>query len=296
MPWVKRNLYFLISCVLALALLIGAGWYCYTGWQNNSDNLDKLTQAINELTQINNKQPGAGDGEKVDNIKTARDEAGEAQKRAQELGKFLAAIPPIPNTNKIEDQALASSVREMIRQLRLAAVSKNVGLPPDYAFSFSAQREKATYAGPSLIPLSKQLGEVSAICDVLFQSRILSLESLQRERTVDDANAAQTDYLDTTSVTNNGTVITPYQITFHCFTPELANVLAGFANRPYGMVVTSLVIAPEDMTPDANTTPPPGTVPGMASTSGGLPLIVDERKLKVTMLLEIIKMNPGQGR
>ncbi len=75
--------------------------------------------------------------------------------------------------------------------------------------------------------------QLKVICDTLFSNRVTSLESVQREHTSDDASAVQAaDYLDSISVTNNNTIITPYQVTFVCFSTELAGVLASFANQP----------------------------------------------------------------
>ncbi len=45
-----------------------------------------------------------------------------------------------------------------------------------YSFSFAAQRERLAYAAGSLEPLSVQLGEVKAICEVLFQAKVNSLD------------------------------------------------------------------------------------------------------------------------
>jgi hypothetical protein len=42
------------------------------------------------------------------------------------------------------------------------------------------------------------------------------------------------------SATNELSIITPYEVTFRCFTPELANVLAGFARSPYGLLVKAI--------------------------------------------------------
>ena len=40
MSWIKRNLFFLVGGVVAAALLGLAGWYCYSKWQLNNENLE----------------------------------------------------------------------------------------------------------------------------------------------------------------------------------------------------------------------------------------------------------------
>ena len=68
-------------------------------------------------------------------------------------------------------------------------------------------------------------------------------EGIRRERvpgSSDDVAGTPTDYLDLASTTNELAIITPYEVTFRCFTPELAGVLAGFARSPYGLLVKAI--------------------------------------------------------
>lgn len=39
MDWIKRNLYFLVGSLVAVALMGLAGWYLYSKWQLNNDIL-----------------------------------------------------------------------------------------------------------------------------------------------------------------------------------------------------------------------------------------------------------------
>src|SRR5204862_6259930 len=104
-----------------------------------------------------------------------------------------------------------------------------------------------SFAAGSLVPLSVQLGEVKTICDVLFQAKVNSLDSLRRESiSADDANSTQgqTDYISRHSVTNELAVLSPYEITFRGFSSELAAVLAGFASSPRGLIVKTINVEP----------------------------------------------------
>src|SRR5207253_2234242 len=86
-----------------------------------------------------------------------------------------------------------------------------------------------------------QLGEIKAICEVLCQAKINSLDNIRRERvSTDDATGPQSEYLAERSTTNALAVISPYELTFRCFSPELASVLAGFASSPLGLLVKSI--------------------------------------------------------
>src|SRR5215469_15895141 len=193
MSWAKRNLYFLISCIVAVVLLGAAGWYCYSEWQGNNESWDALNQAYVQLKQISD-EPITPNQE---NVRAARDQVKQIQALNGSLRQYLSPIQPIPNTGKIDDRALASAIRDTIRQLRVDA-GPNITLPPDYAFSFSAQRDKTAYVPQSWGQLAQQLGEVKTICNILFSNRINSLDGIQRERTADDLNAVsqQPDYVD----------------------------------------------------------------------------------------------------
>jgi len=54
---------------------------------------------------------------------------------------------------------------------------------------------------------------------------------------VNDKSGPATDYLELPGLTNELAVSVPYEVTFRCFTPELAGVLTGFANSEYGLIV-----------------------------------------------------------
>ena len=298
MSWAKRNLYFLVSAIVAVVLLGAAGWYCYSSWQSNSARGEELKAAYDQLKQITGKSPGAGN-ETVTNIDAAKEQTTQVKARVAEMEKFFTPIAGIPNTNHFEDRALAFAVHETIARMRSAAQSRGVALPlgaPEFAFSFTLQAGKVIYEANSGDMLSKQLGEVKFICDTLFSARITALDAVQRERTSDDANPANSglganDYTDSASLTNGNVVITPYQVTFECFTTELASVLSSFANQQHSVVVKTVNIQPVDTM--MMTDPTAGLPPNLR---GGVPTVIDEKKLKVILLLDIVKIVPTPGR
>ena len=92
-----------------------------------------------------------------------------------------------------------------------------------------------------------QLGEVKAICDILNHAKgqFLGWHPARADSwSPDDAAGPATDYLGAASTTNELAIITPYEISFRGFTPELAGVLAGFAQSPYGLVVKPSMLNP----------------------------------------------------
>src|SRR5207245_362595 len=112
----------------------------------------------------------------------------------------------------------------------------------------------------ALNPLSAQLGEVKAICDVLFQAKVNTLDYIHRERITPEDSSGATDYLNQKSVTNELAVLTPYEVKFRCFTPELGAALSGFAASPYGLLVKTINV---ELAPAVEAAPenPPAAVP-----------------------------------
>ncbi|MGC3959311.1 MAG: Amuc_1100 family pilus-like protein [Verrucomicrobiota bacterium] len=247
MDWIKRNLIFVIGGVVTLLLMGLAGWYCYSGWTNNAQQKDEIAKAYEELNTLYSAKPSPGDGRKVDNIKLAKEQQKEAEEFLQALGRYLQEIPAIPALSNVSGPRFSAALQETITQLQREATNSSVIIPPGYKFSFGKQATLVTFAPGSLDPLAVQLGEVRAICDVLNQAKVNSLDGIRRERVPgnpDDLSGTAADYLDLASTTNELAVISPYEITFHCFTPELAAVLAGFAQSPYGLMVKAINVEP----------------------------------------------------
>jgi hypothetical protein len=240
MEWIKRNLYFLVGGGVALALMGMAGWFLYSKWRLNTETWDRLNQDYSELSTLNNEKPHPGAG-KVDNIKLAKEQEAALKDLITKIKARFEPIPPIPAVTNIADRDFSAALNRELAQMQKDATNSSVVIPPKYSFSFEVQRPKLTFAAGSLYPLSVQLGEVRAICDILFKAKVNSLDNIRRERVgTDDASGQLTDYLDKKSVTNELAVISPYEVTFRCFTPELGAVIGGFANASSGLVIKGI--------------------------------------------------------
>ena len=253
MDWIKRNMVFVIGAVIALSLLGAAGWYCWSGWSANSAQREEIEKQYADLKGLTERKPHPGDGKKVDNIKLAQ----EQQKEVQEfLGKFTARLQPIPSLppgTNLTASEFSAALQQTIVELQREATNNSVILPPRYRFSFEAQAGRVTFASGTLVPLAAQLGEIKVICGVLNAAKVNTLDGIRRLRVgEDDKSGPATDYLDQTSVTNELAISAPYEVTFRCFTPELATVLAGFANTPYGLIVKAVNVEPAAVTVTAD--------------------------------------------
>jgi hypothetical protein len=304
MAWIKRNLFFVIGGILALGLLGAAGFYNYKGWSHNSATFARLNEIYGMLRDLTKQDvahhkflPG---NDKVDNIKAAKEQEAELQEWIQQAASYFKPIAPIPNTgtNTVSSEAFAAALRRTIDQLQHEADVASVTLPPKYNFAFEAQRSLVKFAPGSLGALAAQFGEVKTIAEILFAARVNSLDGIQRVRvSEDDANGPQADYFDDHSVTNNLAVLTPYQITFRSFSPEIAQVLAGFASSPHEFIVKSISVQPAGAlaatSPEAAVpSPSPAPVPAVTPGRGGLQTVLNEQLLRVTLVVEVVKLLP----
>lgn len=324
MDWVKRNLFFVISGVVALLLLGGAGFYIWKGWDRNATAYNSLTEVVGTLKGLTEQKPSPGNA-KVNNTQMAKDQDKEVRSWNEKAIRSFAAIDSIPardGTNSVSAAAFSSALQKTVDQLRREAEAAGVILPPKCDFSFTAEKDRLTFSAGGLDMLAAQLGEVSAITRVLFAARVNAIDGIQRVRASDDdLTGPVTDYIDQRPVTNDLAVITPWVITFRCFTPELAGALSGFATSTNAFVVKALNVQPASMAgmpggvvpmmggempqPMPGRTiggegyvgyfQPPPPQPGIAPPTagkGGLQTVLKEQLLRVTMEVNIVKLAP----
>ncbi len=262
MGWIKRNLFFVIGGGIALVLLGGAGFYIYQGWSRNAQAQDSLTTIYGTLKQLADQKPGPG----TNNTEIARDQQKQVFNWMSSAGSYFQPVAPIP-PSPVTSESFAAALRRTVAQLNKEAESAGVPLPPQYYFSFDAQRPLMVFASGSLDPLAVQLGEVRLISEILFSARVNSLDGIQRVRVSDDdANGPQADYTDLPAVTNDFAIITPYVVTFRSFTPEIARVICAFASSSNEFIIHSINVEPASQGAGTEAV---GVYPGMPGQNPG---------------------------
>lgn len=295
MAWIKRNLLFTIGGIIALLLLGAAGYYNFRSWSDNHAQMLALQEAYNNLANYYNQNPSPGN-DQINNIEAARKQEQQLRQWISQAETHFKSVPPIPNPpdGNVTTEGFAGSLRQTIRDMQLEATNANVGLPPDYSFSFAAERNLVMFAPNSLNPLASHLGEVKAICEILFDAKVNSLDGIQREIISDnDVAGPQADYIaDKTQTVDNAT-ITPYVVTFHCFSSDLANVLSKMASSDYCLLVKGINVLPADSTMGmAGQNPGGGPPPGMAPPdNNGLQTVLDEKLLQITLAIDVVKLS-----
>jgi len=314
MGWLKRNLIFVIGGALAVGLLAASGFYIYKDWARNSAASAKLNENYATLKSLQQQKPAPGNN-KVNNTAIAKEQDQQVQAWINSARKYFRPVPAVPS-GAVTSEAFASALRRTVDQLQHEADGASVTLPPKYDFSFSAQRQLVKFAAGSLPPLAVQLGEVKTLAELIFSTRVNALDGIQRIRVSEDDTAGpQGDYTDEHSVTNDLAVITPYVVTFRCFTPELARVISAFATSSNTLLIKAINVRPagaadmEESAESANQAAtaaafygryarrrmppafaPPAAVP--AASRGGMQMVLKEQLLRVTMEVGFVNLLP----
>ena len=284
MGWIKRNLYFTIGGVIALALLGWSMYYNFTSWHHNNTAWGSVQSAYTDLHNYYQGDPTPSEP----NIAIEHSQERQLRDWIGQARAHFVPIPPIPNPTNgvVTTEAFSRGLSKTIHDLQVAAVEENVELPADYSFSFAAERNLVTFSPGSLNALASHLGEVKALCDILFSSKINGIDSIQREVVSDNDTAGpQSDYLaEKTTATDLGTK-TPYAVTFRCFSGDLGTVLSKLASSDHGFIVTGINVMPASGVASSNTqnNPPP--------PSNGLVTVLDEQLLRVSLGIEVVKLN-----
>ncbi len=298
--------------------------------QINEENqvTEDIQKTYAELDRLAHQNPHPGN-DKIDNIKGAKDQEAELRQLIKKERGLFQHIDPIPNAgpNRISNSDFAHELRNTIADLRRSASAQSVELPTDYDFSFKAQKESLKFDPGTLDELAMHLGEIKALCDVLFTAKI-DLEGIQREIVSTNQDTNPSDYLPTRKTVSTPLAdLTPYQVTFRCFSGDLAQVLAGLATSPYGFLVQTINVEPAGSieataadnqfpmagTPAGFVPPPPGgqipfrdmrrgpglatsgfPPPGGVATPAPAPVartkdFLKETKIRVILLVEVVK-------
>ncbi len=229
------------------------------------------------------------------------------------FNRFLS----IPDGTNVAGAQFSSALQKTVDQLHQEADAADVMLPPKFEFSFTVEKDRVTFVPAGLQPLAVQLGEVKSLSEIFYAARVNAIDGIQRVRVSDDDTAGpMSDYTDQLPVTNNLSVSTPYVVTFRCFTLELSRVMIGFATSSNSFIVKTVNVQradgssyaisgtgpngmPTDMPPGqpgVPTMPPqfggPPPIGQSSAEKGGLPTVLKEQQLRITMEVDLVKLLP----
>ncbi|HUD45796.1 MAG TPA: Amuc_1100 family pilus-like protein [Candidatus Baltobacteraceae bacterium] len=237
MAWVKRNLTFVI--IIAVGL-IATGYCGYLLYQVVGANAAVSGDYSSTLQQLQSAQAATPPATK-ENIDAAK---ADQQRVQQFLVDFRKSFAPFPTAPKVDDRGFVEHLQLILRQFSLDATNSGVQLPPDYAFGFAQEKQKVSFSPECIGPWMQQLEEIRLILRILYTAKINYLTQIQRVPVCADDFSSGDDVLNTTSVSNQWGVVSPYKVTFRGFSTEVASVLAGFAGSTNCFLVKYLYVTP----------------------------------------------------
>lgn len=309
MNWIKRNVALLLGALVALALVGLSAVYLVGRMSADKKAASEYEKTIADYKKIMSSDPFPTD----ENIQRTREES-------EFLKGVISRIKPLlvqQREPELEPQAFQALLSTTVDELTTRAEGIGVELRSKYAFTFEAQRSMAEFPTNSILPLTIQLREVAAICNLLFDAKIHSLDALRRVQAYSGEPVRSDSHLSNKiTVTNRvGTtdlVITPYQVSFRGFSSELSSVLEGLQNSPIFFVVKTINIqptrvpgatgsmadtaigqAPRGMQPPgaaSQPNAPDAPAPPDADGSQGLKTALEEQPLRISINLEVVKI------
>jgi hypothetical protein len=239
MDWIKRNMALVISGVVVLVALGGAGFYLFTRISADKDADAELAAAQQTLQEFVGKSPFPNQ----ENVKFAKQHQQQLQGYLDRCLKFFPkTVTMTPELTNRFSVFLATTLAD----LHAAARAANVTVPTNFAFGFSAQKEQLQFEASALPKLITQVTDVRNMCGVLFQSGIYEITKVQRAPThtsEDPTSGAQSQDIlpppQRTISTNDSpqALVLPYEVTFRCTSEQLAAVLDGLARSSNGIQV-----------------------------------------------------------
>lgn len=317
MLWLKRNLLLAAGGLIAI-LLLGFGlYYFWTNRQNNKKIEAQLEENKTTFGGLINKDPYPS----PTNIARAKQEVQRAREAITNARAYFQPVPFEPVT----DQAFKAVLDNSIFDLHKKAEAASVILPSKtYAFTFEHQKRQLQFPPEAFPALPQQLAEIKLICELFFDAGINKLITVRRARLYAEEPLSQVDHHEMKPEVDEpmGMGSNPYEVVFHAFSTDLATALQSFYKSTNGLLVKAIavevaaaeapqpgvnppaaqiprpVVAPPAPAPTAPRPLPPRTAPGAtapAKPPEGLKTVLNERLLKITMVLEVLRTLPAQN-
>ena len=316
MLWLKRNLFLAVGGLVALLLLGFGVYYFWTSRQNNK----KIETALEENKQTFNGLINKDPYPSPTNITRAKEEVQRAREAITNARAYFQPVPFEPVT----DQAFKAVLDNSIFDLHKKAEQTSVILQSKtYAFTFEHQKRQLQFPPEAFPALPQQLAEIKLICELLFDAKINKLITFRRARLYTEEPLSQVDHHEIKPEVDEqmGMAGNPYEVVFHAFSTDLAAVLQSFYKSTNGLLVKAVSVEvaaaevpninqpatplPRAVVPAVPAPAPTPTRPTPQRPAGGpapptkppegLKTVLNERLLKITLVLEVLRTLPAQN-
>jgi len=312
MVWIKRNLSMVISGVIALGLLGYGGWYFWSARQRNVTIEAEIEQNKQEIERYLSMAVTPSQS----NLNNVRREI-ERLTQFNALAKKQFPAPAAPPM-ALNDESFKTLLQTTVNDLHQQARAVGIQIEPDYYFTFEIHKGSLQFRPETLRPLYDRLQEVKAVAGILVNARVNRIVGFRRAAVPNElptgpgaAPVGAGDYLSAKPRAHAETVMMmwPYEVTFDCFTAQLGTVIEAIERIEQGIIIKALTseIAPEAMGPRRGQQPGPGTRPTIERRRPGAPnapnapaaaaptpsaaleTVIDEKLLRVTLHLEVLR-------
>ncbi|MCC7374009.1 MAG: hypothetical protein IT581_05095 [Verrucomicrobiales bacterium] len=264
MPWIKKNLTLVLGGLVGLILLGGSAFFLFSEASREGGINAQLEEKRNEWTRLNNLNPFPDEK----NIKATKEEAARVGTIA---GSLRDNIKPVEVPQVTDTFSLRLLVETTISELTKEAEAAGVNLPDRYAFTFQRLRDIGGQFDSNGIPkLAEQVAQISTLSRVMFNAKIHSLDTIRRPPVLKDEGSGS-DYLTKKAVTNEWVVRAPYDISFRCFSSELAGVIRGLAALEQCIVIKTINVETTTLPQGASPVQSTMIMPAPAAPADGMP-------------------------
>jgi len=252
--YLKRHAIGIVGLVLAIGF--GAAGFIMMGKAKAAVTKVETdyTAAVDRRATLEKGQAlGSSQGVKVDskNVAAANDEAEIYRGFIKDAAEVVRRDSIEPMLSEEFMVHMASVIEELNLRAREASVQvlsdpTNTSIRIPYNFTFMNLRSVPQLSKDKIPELQVQLKDIRTISEVLFQSRVRSIKSLQRNRvTYEDYSVAESkDFLDTRmKYTNTISVVRPYKVRFQCLSGGIAKTLNGFASEENFIVIRRMEVS-----------------------------------------------------
>jgi hypothetical protein len=240
MPWIKRNLIFVISGAVGLVLLGVAGWYLYATMQDNQAASDAFQTALTQFSSYKKADPFPN----VENLQAAKED----QERVAKLAATVKnQFPPFVQYSVLTDQEFKDYMVRQVDDLQRKARQVGTDLPDDYYFSFDPERKLMKFPSDLTALWIEQMEAIKGLAAVAYAAHVNYIERFRRPPLAGfEGNSPYDAMPGVTSVTNKGVIRTPYEIAFQCFSSELAGVLEGLMSSTNCYLIKNISVGPSN--------------------------------------------------
>ena len=243
----KRHLLVIVCLLLAIGFVVGGVLFKGKTGEDKTTAVGAYKEQMDRRDEIKNAPVKVH----IDNVGVLGEIADEYDRFTEEAGKVFMVKP----VQKMTSNEFLNYMTQTIVLLNRKATNNLVKVPNDlrkradinYSFTFAPLMEVAEISQDKIPELQVQLEDIKQISDVLFESKIQSLEVFQRRPvTQEDRKASMTpNYLNTRKAyTNSISVVRPYKVKFRCLSDGIAKTLSGFAKTKTFYVVRTMEVTP----------------------------------------------------